>query len=178
MAGRAGADEDRAGPADPSGPVVLLVDDEPEWIRWMSCYLRYSEWVIVTASSGAEGLAAYEGSLPDVVITDQKMAPMSGTELAAVLRDRGFAGPMLLLSGNIDPDTDSECARLGMHALSKLAHGAIFHTLDLFRQEVLTHRPLAVPLDTGGDVPSPGSGRSRRPLWSLSSRRIASPRVS
>jgi CheY-like chemotaxis protein len=71
-----------------------------------------------------------------VVIVDQKMPGMSGTEMAGTRRYREFTGPMILLSASIDSQTNSECLRLGIHALSKLSHGAIFHTLELFRQDV------------------------------------------
>lgn len=143
MARTADVDTDGSGPAVPRGPVVLLVDDEPEWITWLSGCLHECAWVIVPASSGAAALTAYDQSAPDVVIADHKMPGMTGTELAGALRERGFSGPMLLLSASIDPDTNSDCFRLGIHALSKLSHAAIFHTLEVFKQDVLAQRTVS-----------------------------------
>jgi CheY-like chemotaxis protein len=164
MARSVGADRNADHSTIPRGLVVLLVDDEPEWVKWLSCYLRDAGWVIVTASSGVDGLAACDESLPDVVIVDQKMPEMSGTEMAADLRDRGFTGPMLLLSASIDPDVNAECSRLAMHALSKLAHGSIFHMLDLFKHDVLARRPVNMGADAKGGGPSAGPGRSWQSL--------------
>jgi CheY-like chemotaxis protein len=177
MAAAAGSERGPDGTTLAKRAVVLLVDDEPEWITWMSCYLRDCGWLIVPAASGEDGLAAYDRSLPDVVIVDQKMPGMSGTEMADALRDRGFSGPMLLLSATIDADTDAECSRLAMHALSKLAHGAIFHTLDLFRQSVLAERVTSVT--DGGDDSMPAVGRHRlRKVLSVSREPMVGPRAS
>lgn len=154
MARGADVDRRRDGPVVPRGPVALLVDDEPEWINWISRRLRECEWVIVPVLSGAAALAAYDRTAPDVVIADQKMPGMPGTELARALRDRGFGGPMMLLSASIDSETNSECFRLGIHALSKLSHGAIFHTLELFKQDVLAQRSIDVALVDEVSAPS------------------------
>lgn len=162
MAGTAGVDTGTDSSAPRPGPVVLLVDDEPEWIHWMSRSLREGGWVVVPASSGFAALAAYAQTLPDVVIADQKMPGMSGTEMAGVLRRRGFGGPMMLLSATIDSETNSACFRLGIHALSKLSHGAIFHTLDLFKRDLLAQCG-AVPVEEVSAVSDPVEDRSDPP---------------
>jgi len=43
--------------------------------------------------------AVAEGAVPDLILTDDCMPGMTGTELAEVLRKRGYAGKILMVSG-------------------------------------------------------------------------------
>jgi YesN/AraC family two-component response regulator len=67
-------------------PRLLLVEDEPSALRYLRAIIesRCTGFeVIDTAENGVEALEKARRSLPDVVITDIKMALMNGIELAA-----------------------------------------------------------------------------------------------
>ena len=67
-------------------PRLLLVEDEPSALRYLRTIIesRCAGFeVIDTAENGAEALEKARRVLPDIVITDIKMALMNGIELAA-----------------------------------------------------------------------------------------------
>jgi two-component system, NtrC family, response regulator len=69
---------------------ILLVDDEPDILASLAPVLEQQLGVpaeVLTASSGAEAQARIEGGDPiDLVLTDERMPGMMGSELLAWLR--------------------------------------------------------------------------------------------
>lgn len=59
---------------------LLLVGDEPDAIAALQQQLQPDGYRILTAASGAEGLALMEGHLIDVVVSDQDLPGMTGLE--------------------------------------------------------------------------------------------------
>ena len=57
---------------------------------------------VVSTRCGLDALAAVEQENFDLVITDYKMAPMSGVELIIKLRERNFQKPVIMLTGFAD----------------------------------------------------------------------------
>ena len=81
---------------------IYVVDDDPRAGTVAEQLLLADGHAVVPARTGAEALERYAGEPPgtvDVVISDQAMPGMSGAQLAAALRARGFAGLILLASG-------------------------------------------------------------------------------
>jgi len=62
---------------------VLLVDDEPKLLDGLKRSLRKEPYAILTASSATEALAILECESVDVIISDQDMPSMKGTEFLA-----------------------------------------------------------------------------------------------
>lgn len=60
---------------------VLLVDDEPQVINAIRRALQDEEYDILSANSAAEALEIMAGTSIDVIVSDEKMPEMSGTEL-------------------------------------------------------------------------------------------------
>jgi signal transduction histidine kinase/ActR/RegA family two-component response regulator len=92
------------GEAEPHGAgTVLLVDDE-ELVRASTAgMLADLGYRVVEAESGEAAIALLDRGLrPDLLVTDQLMPGLSGTDLAVRLRER-FAGlPVLIVSGYAD----------------------------------------------------------------------------
>ncbi len=79
---------------------ILLVDDDLLIAASTQALLEDLGHRVVEAHSGKEALDLYESGLkPDLVITDHAMPGMSGTDLAATLRSRDPALPILLATG-------------------------------------------------------------------------------
>lgn len=78
---------------------VLVVDDEPA-IREVCAYtLREMGFDVVEACDGFEALERVEGLRPGLILVDQRMPGMSGTEFIARVRDMGFHEiPVILVS--------------------------------------------------------------------------------
>ena len=81
--------------------VVLVVDDEQSVLQMMARALLGAGYAVHTANSGLDALAMAEElpRPPDLVVTDIRMEPMGGTELAERLFSRGLASRFLFVSG-------------------------------------------------------------------------------
>ena len=64
----------------PQQRTLLLVDDEPNVLSALKRLFRQDGHSIVTAASGAEGLAVLAAQKVDVIISDQRMPGMTGVE--------------------------------------------------------------------------------------------------
>ncbi len=91
---------------------VLVVDDEPKWLRIVDLYLRGQGYEVTTTLSGQEAIEKVRQDRPDVVVADISMPGMDGYELCRVLRsDAGTRTiPFIFLTGR-DDDTDRLKAR-------------------------------------------------------------------
>lgn len=93
-----------SGEAEPQGAgIVLLVDDE-ELVRASTAgMLADLGYEVVEADSGeAAFLLVQQGLKPDLLVTDQLMPGLSGTDLAVRLRERIAALPVIIVSGYAD----------------------------------------------------------------------------
>ena len=69
-------------------PVILFVDDEPEILSALRRCFRNEPYTIYTALSAAEGLQWLGRGPVDLVITDERMPEMPGTDFLREVRDR------------------------------------------------------------------------------------------
>jgi signal transduction histidine kinase/ActR/RegA family two-component response regulator len=79
---------------------VLVVDDDPLVLEATAAGLQASGCEVSRARDGLEALSTLETRPVDVVVTDNAMHGMSGTELVARVRQVHPRLPMLLVSGN------------------------------------------------------------------------------
>lgn len=90
------------GPAEVSGGScearLLVVDDEPTILELMSGSLRFAGFNVVTATSGADALAAAAASRPDLILLDVMMPDGDGFEVVRQLRDGGSRVPVIFLT--------------------------------------------------------------------------------
>lgn len=61
-------------------PKILLVDDEPDIIEFLSYNLRKEGYEILTAADGLEGLEIAIAEKPDLILLDVMMPKMDGIE--------------------------------------------------------------------------------------------------
>jgi two-component system response regulator HupR/HoxA len=80
---------------------VLVVDDEPDILQ--AFRFSYDEdFTILTAESGAAGLAMLEQHAPAVIVADQRMPGMTGTEFLARSMEVRPAAIRIVLTGYTD----------------------------------------------------------------------------
>jgi CheY-like chemotaxis protein len=77
---------------------VLLVEDDGD-SRELLAELLETEFDVSTAPDGLAGLEAFEAQHPDVVVTDESLPGMLGTELAARVKAREPRARVILVSG-------------------------------------------------------------------------------
>ncbi len=84
-----------------SVPVVLVVDDEPGVLRLMERVLMSEGYQVHSASGGLQALELVAGlpSPPDVLVTDLRMDPIDGADLARLIRERPPVPRVLFVSG-------------------------------------------------------------------------------
>jgi CheY-like chemotaxis protein len=92
--------------ADGTGVTILCVDDEdlPRTLR--KFILQKQGYQVITATSGEEALVSLERGGIRLVLTDQMMPGMTGTELTKLVKSTRPGMPVILISGvnEIPPD--------------------------------------------------------------------------
>lgn len=84
-------------------PTVLCVDDEPNILSSLKRLFRPLGYKVLTAESGAAGLAALESAgHVDLVISDMRMPEMDGARFLELVRERWPDTIRLLLTGYSD----------------------------------------------------------------------------
>ncbi len=81
------------------GPkTVLCVDDEAIGLRVRKILLEGHGFKVLTASSGQQGLTIFDENKVDLVVLDYYMPGMNGGDVAAEMRRRRPAVPIIFLS--------------------------------------------------------------------------------
>ena len=110
----------------PAAPITLrhalVVDDQMINRTILERQLSAHGVAVTAVHGGEEALKALDGGCTaDVMITDHEMPGMSGLALAEALRDRGWGGPILLLSANPAAIRVADAAALSVTVLQKPA---------------------------------------------------------
>jgi CheY-like chemotaxis protein len=102
-----------------SGKKVLVAEDNPALAGVVRFNLKRTGFDVTVARNGREALDMARGTPFDVVITDQQMPGMTGTELCAELRRREEyrTTPIIMLTAKgLELDIESLRQRLGVSA--------------------------------------------------------------
>lgn len=94
-------------------PTVLLVDDEPHVISALTRALRHEGYRILSASTGLEALHILARESVQVIISDQWVPGMSGTEFLSRVSQIHPAIIRILLSSYTDLDTIMQAVNQG-----------------------------------------------------------------
>jgi DNA-binding NtrC family response regulator len=94
-------------------PAVLLVDDERLIVDGFKRSLQREPYEIVTAVSPFEALRLLEARPVDVVVSDQRMSGMEGSELLSHVRKRWPHVVRILVTGETDLETTTRAIRDG-----------------------------------------------------------------
>jgi signal transduction histidine kinase/CheY-like chemotaxis protein len=120
------AEEDAAEPAAASPPggngeTILLVDDEEPLVRLGEEMLAALGYEPVGFGSAAEALAAFRADPRrfDLVLTDEAMPGMTGTQMAATLHRRRPELPVILMTGRLGPTEPGRMRAAGIRAVLK-----------------------------------------------------------
>ncbi len=92
---------------------VLLVDDEPIFLKYMAKVLVARGYELATAQSGEAALETVRNQPVDVVVLDQRMPVMDGLTTLEHIRKLKPLLPVILLSGHAEVATAVEAMSLG-----------------------------------------------------------------
>ena len=90
----------------PGVPLALIVDDEPAVRMYVTTILRGEDFHTLEAEDGAEALEIVEdlGGGGDLIVTDIQMPNGDGLTLANAVTKSFPVVPVILVSGNAEPD--------------------------------------------------------------------------
>ncbi|MCX6926540.1 MAG: response regulator [Verrucomicrobia bacterium] len=86
---------------------ILLVDDGDDLRVTTKWFLTHFGYVVDAARNVEEALALFNPAIHDLVVTDNSMPGMTGTEMAHVIKLRSPTTPILMYTGN--PPDDQSC---------------------------------------------------------------------
>jgi YesN/AraC family two-component response regulator len=81
---------------------LLIVDDEPNVLKSLKRLLLDTDYKILMAESGEEGLKLFEDNEIHVVISDYRMPGMNGVEFLRLVKEKSPDTIRLILSGYAD----------------------------------------------------------------------------
>lgn len=81
---------------------ILCVDDEEQVLNTLERMLRIKNYEVFTALGGTKGLEILENERMDVVIADQRMPEMNGSEFLRIVREKYPNTVRIMLSGYSD----------------------------------------------------------------------------
>jgi diguanylate cyclase (GGDEF)-like protein len=96
-----------------SGQTLLAVDDEPNILNAIKRLLRRDGYRVLTASSADEAFNVLATNDVQVILSDQRMPQMSGTEFLSRVRDLYPDTIRIVLSGYTDLNTITEAVNRG-----------------------------------------------------------------
>jgi CheY-like chemotaxis protein len=143
-------------------PVVLCVDDDPPVLAAIRRLLRHEPYDLLSASSPADALAMIGERQIDLVIADQRMPAMMGTELLKAVRERSPDTLGVILTGHADLGDIADAMTAG--AVDRLIKKP-WDDAD-FRQ--LIAGLLAGGRDAGHPAPPPRLPTAERTTYTLS----------
>ncbi len=65
---------------------ILIVDDEPDILEFLSYNFRKKGFIVITANNGIEGVTSAKTDLPEVIVSDILMPEMDGIEMCKEIR--------------------------------------------------------------------------------------------
>jgi excisionase family DNA binding protein len=107
---------ERSGPGKPArGPLVLVVDDNPNVREVVRVNLEMEGYAVREAGNAEEGLAAVEDDAPDLILLDVMMPQVDGWEMLRRVQERHGVGsiPVVMFSGQLEGTHGREAEERG-----------------------------------------------------------------
>jgi CheY-like chemotaxis protein len=94
---------------------ILIIDDEPTWLKISSHILRDCGYDVYTAGSGKEAIKALTSYKPDLILSDVRMPDMNGFDLVDNLKQipAAMTTPIIFFSAIDDYDARKVARTLG-----------------------------------------------------------------
>ncbi|MEB5205771.1 SpoIIE family protein phosphatase [Pseudomonas aeruginosa] len=92
---------------------LLIIDDDEVMRESLAAYLEDSNFKVLQALNGLQGLQIFESEQPDLVICDLRMPQIDGLELIRRIRQTASETPIIVLSGAGVMSDAVEALRLG-----------------------------------------------------------------
>ncbi len=97
-------------------PRALIVDDEPDMVRFLSAQLA-TDYEVIEATDGDQAVTLAAQYLPDVTVCDLMMPEKDGVEVCRELRSRPATRnlPLIMLTARVDEETKLRALAAGVN---------------------------------------------------------------
>lgn len=98
---------------------ILAVDNEPSVTLSLRYVFSDPHYELTCVNSGSAALSRLDANsdLYDVIIVDEKMPNMTGTELVGAIRKRGIKGKIVVVSAHLNSAICEAYGQLGVQVL-------------------------------------------------------------
>ena len=91
--------------ADEPAATILVVDDEPRYVRWISVNLRASGYRVLTASDGQAALEITAAERPDLLLLDIGLPVVTGLDVCRRIREFSTVPIIMVTAKAAEADT-------------------------------------------------------------------------
>lgn len=100
-------------------PYKILVAEDNDFVRMQICtFLKAEGFEVVECSDGKQAVERLASDV-GIAVVDVRMEPVNGFEFIRHIRNDGVKTPVILVTGDDNPDLLSEASRLGVVAVLK-----------------------------------------------------------
>ncbi|MCP4541246.1 MAG: response regulator [Chloroflexi bacterium] len=96
---------------------ILIIDDSAYQRGKIQRALKATNYELLEAAHGREGLEMIIAHTPDCILTDLVMPEMNGLEMLEILQEQGSSVPVIVLTADIQKSTKQRCLELGAVAM-------------------------------------------------------------
>lgn len=114
---------------------ILVIDDEPILRNSLEIALKSSDYEVITAQSGEEGLDLFQKESPDLILLDHWLPGINGDEVLRLIRESDTEIPVIIMTaqGSIE---------LAVNSMKMGAFDFLVKPFDLEQLEILVQRAL------------------------------------
>ena len=95
------------------GAILVIIDDDPSFVRAVSRYLGHRGYRTISAHSGSDGLALLSNQRAALAIIDVHLPDLSGIEMMEKLQANGNDLPCIFISSDDRPHIQDRCRAAG-----------------------------------------------------------------
>jgi DNA-binding response OmpR family regulator len=106
-------------------PLIAVVEDDPAVLNSLEFALQAEGYGVCAFQSAPDALASAKILNADCAILDYAMPELTGVALLIALRQRGFAGPALIIASNPPVRCRNEAAAVGAPVIEKPLTGDV-----------------------------------------------------
>ncbi|MBM4314906.1 MAG: sigma-54-dependent Fis family transcriptional regulator [Deltaproteobacteria bacterium] len=77
---------------------ILVIDDEPVLRNSLEIALKTSDYEVITAESGEEGIECFRKERPDLILLDHWLPGINGDEVLRLIRDTDRETPVIIMT--------------------------------------------------------------------------------
>jgi CheY-like chemotaxis protein len=95
---------------------VLLCEDDSDMVGLIQAVVEHAGYQLVRAENGREAVDMALKTKPDLVLMDLRMPIMDGAAATRVLRDKGYAAPIVILTASEKAEDRKRATQAGANA--------------------------------------------------------------